>query len=255
MRALLEATGLFTLIPVRPFDVDRDTARRAMAAMPWLGLALGSVAGLVFVAVARFASPLLGAVLALAVLAAATGALHLDGVADTADGLGSRKPAEDALAIMKRSDIGPMGVVTLLFVLLVDVTAAVSLPGAWVGGAAIACAAMAGRAAVMTATVSQSSARAVGFGALFVGVTPRWEAAANLAVVAAVTLGLGWLTGGVHALAAFTVAGVAAAVVAVVWGRHLLRRLGGWTGDLFGSLIEVTQATFLVVAALTIGSI
>ena len=56
-----------------------------------------------------------------AVPAALTRGLHLDGLADTADGLGSAKPAEDALRIMKQSDIGPFGVITLLFVLLAQV--------------------------------------------------------------------------------------------------------------------------------------
>ena len=58
-----------------------------------------------------------------AVPAALTRGLHLDGLADTADGLGSGKPAEDALRIMKQSDIGPFGVITLLFVLLAQVAA------------------------------------------------------------------------------------------------------------------------------------
>ena len=117
MRALLAAVGLFTVIPVRPFDVDRRAASRAMAALPVLGLLLGLAAGAVAGLLGWLTSPLLGAVVGLALLAWLTGALHLDGVADTADGLGSRKPADEALAIMRRSDIGPMGVVVLVFVL------------------------------------------------------------------------------------------------------------------------------------------
>jgi len=63
-------------------------------------------------------------VLVLATLAAVTGAMHLDGLADTADGIGSRRPAEEALTIMKRSDIGPMGVAALVLVLLTDAAVA-----------------------------------------------------------------------------------------------------------------------------------
>lgn len=255
MRGLREAAGLFTLIPVPAFDLDRTAGRRAMAAMPWLGLLLGAAAGLVYAGVSLVASPLLGAVLGLAVLAAVTGALHLDGVADTADALGSRKPAEQALAIMKRSDIGPMGVVTLLFVLLIDITATVSLPGSFLGAAAIACAAMAGRAQVMLATVSPDSARQGGFGAFFVGVTSRRSAAINLSCTVALTLALGWLAGGLGGLIALAVARALTALVAHLWARHLLHRIGGWTGDLFGSVMEISQATFLVAAALTIGAV
>ncbi|NEA02421.1 adenosylcobinamide-GDP ribazoletransferase, partial [Streptomyces sp. SID10116] len=62
--------------------------------------------------------------------------LHLDGLADTADGLGSAKPADDALRIMKQSDIGPFGVITLLFVLLAQVAVLFQLyEASWARGA------------------------------------------------------------------------------------------------------------------------
>ncbi|GAA3105764.1 hypothetical protein GCM10020254_59560 [Streptomyces goshikiensis] len=70
-----------------------------------------------------------------AVPAALTRGLHLDGLADTADGLGSAKPAEDALRIMKQSDIGPFGVVTLLLVLLIQAAALADVyADSWVRG-------------------------------------------------------------------------------------------------------------------------
>ena len=70
---------------------------------------------------------------ACAVPAALTRGLHLDGLADTADGLGSGKPAEDALRIMKQSDIGPFGVITLVFALLAQVAALAELYARLVG--------------------------------------------------------------------------------------------------------------------------
>ncbi|MYV40156.1 adenosylcobinamide-GDP ribazoletransferase, partial [Streptomyces sp. SID1328] len=82
------------------------------------------------------AGPLLAAVASAAVPAALTRGLHLDGLADTADGLGSGKPAEQALAIMKRSDIGPFGVLTLVLTLLAQVAALAGLYGdSWARGA------------------------------------------------------------------------------------------------------------------------
>ncbi|NEC49139.1 adenosylcobinamide-GDP ribazoletransferase, partial [Actinospica acidiphila] len=67
--------------------------------------------------------------------AALTRGLHLDGLADTADGLGSGRPAEDALRIMKQSDVGPFGVLTLVLVLLVQVAAlAQAYGGSWARG-------------------------------------------------------------------------------------------------------------------------
>lgn len=255
MRSLLTATGLFTVIPVRPFEVDRAAATRAMAALPWLGLLLGLGAGVVVWGLGSVTSPLLGAVAGLALLAAATGALHLDGVADTADGLGSRKPREVALEIMRRSDIGPMGVVTLLFVLGLDVAALAATASPLFGGAALAVAVMASRLAVSIATVSKRSARAEGFGALFVGVTERSTAVVNSALAVLVALGLGWLTAGWHGAVALAVGGGTGALVAAWWGRRLVRRFEGWTGDTFGSLIEVTQAAVLVATAVAFGAL
>jgi len=224
-----------------------------MAALPWLGLLLGLAAGAVTWGTATVASPLLGAVAGLALLAATTGALHLDGVADTADGLGSRKPRDQALEIMRRSDIGPMGVVTLVFVLLIDVAAIASMPSPLLGAAALAVAAMGSRLAVSIATVSRRSARTVGFGALFVGVTARSTAVANGALSVLVAVGLGWLVAGWQGGVALAVGGAVAAAVAAWWGGRLVRRFGGWTGDTFGSLIEVTQAALLIGAAVALG--
>lgn len=261
MRSFVAAVGLFTIVPAPPVvEIDRRLAGRTMAAFPWVGLLLGLVGGVLLVAVDLMgAGAFLGAVLALAVVALLTGALHLDGLADTADGLGSRKPREEALRIMRRSDIGPMGVVSLLFVLLVEAGALQTLTevSAVVAAAAFTVSTTAGRAAVTAATVSPLSARATGFGALFTGVTSRATASLTVAAVIAVAAGLG----GVAAMATgeafsgggaglFAVACCAALAVGTAWARHLRTRLDGMTGDVFGSIVEVTQVTFLVAAAL-----
>lgn len=270
---LVAALGLFTVIPVPPVaQIDRRLAGRAILAFPWVGVIVGGVAGGVLALLSLTGAPLLPAIAALAVLAWLTGALHLDGVADTADGLGSRKPADDALAIMKRSDIGPMGVIALVFVLLFDVAALQALgqvgalgresefdsaivpglrPGPWAAALALPVAAALGRLLVGFA-VRTPTARPGGFGALFSGVTTPVGLAVDALAVAAVALGAGWLAAGVTGLICFAVAGVVAGAVGWWWQRHLHRRFGGMTGDTFGSLIEVTQATFLVVAALAL---
>ncbi|KOG87903.1 hypothetical protein ADK38_22805, partial [Streptomyces varsoviensis] len=104
-----------------------------------------------------------------------TRGLHLDGLADVADGLGSGKPAEDALRIMKQSDIGPFGVLTLVFVLLGQVAAVYELYGAgWARGAlAVAVAAVAARTALTLASrAGVPAARPEGLGAAVAGVVP-----------------------------------------------------------------------------------
>lgn len=255
--------GLFTTIPVPPItDLTRRTATRAMAAFPIVGSLLGIAGALVLVALTAIDQPWLGAVLAVAALAWLTGGLHLDGVADTADGLGSRRDPETALAIMKRSDIGPMGVITLLMVLLVDVTSLVGLAapsgpggaGVWLGATALVVAATTGRVVVVWATTTPGPvARPGGFGALFHRASTPATALAHSVLVVLAAAVAGWFTVGQVGLLVLPVAVLAGHVFAHLWQRHLLRRLGGHTGDSFGSLVELTQSVVLVTAAIGVG--
>ncbi len=124
--------------------------------------------------------------------------MHLDGLADTSDGIGSRRPPDEALTIMKRSDIGPMGVATLVLVLLVDAAALASphLTGSKLL-AAVACLPMVGRVAVLTGTGRWApNARPGGFGALFSGVTSgRGWALSTSGVLAVSVLAGDWASG------------------------------------------------------------
>lgn len=257
MRSLVTALGMFTLLPVPPtMEVTPEVNRKVIVALPWSGL----VCGLIGAAAAALvlvcgAGDLLAAMVGLAAITGVTGAMHLDGVADTADGLASRKPPEEALAIMRHSDIGPMGVATVVLVLLLQATA---LASESLGGlplvATLACLPMVGRIAAVHATVEGiPGARAKGFGALFTGITSRTTAVLDSVAVLLVTAGAGFLAGGFGLAAGLVTAAAVAWLVAGRWQKHLLRRLGGLTGDTFGSLIEVTQTTFVVLVALTCG--
>lgn len=262
------ALSFFTVLPVRPFEhVDRDVARRAIAWFPVAGLVLATGATAIAVVLGAVTqSTLLGSVVLVLCLAGLTGGLHLDGVADTADGLGSRAPADRALTIMRQSDIGPMGVLAIIAVLTLDITALASLPGSgWLIMAGLSGPLVARSELWWATTPGVPPARAEGFGALFVGVTQRaravWLTLALLTVLAALTWVVMWWSqqSGVE-LALVTVLGVvgsAALALAIgsLWRRHLVRRLGGVSGDVFGSLIEVTQSTFWVLLAVTAGLI
>lgn len=247
------ALGMFTIIPAPFVDaVDATLARRAVLFLPWLGLALGGVSALCGWLVAwRGGGSLLGGIVALVVLAALTGAMHLDGLADTADGLGSRRPAAEALQVMRRSDIGPMGVSSLVLVLLLD-AAVLSAPSlASLRWQACALAPMLGRLAVLTATrQGLRGARGQGFGALFAEALGRRAVIGEVALGLAVACGLGWCADGWHAALRVGLGAAASLLVAAGWRTHLIRRLGGLTGDTFGSLVEVTQAAFLLAVVL-----
>src|SRR4030088_2467025 len=96
-----------------------EVAGLAMAWAPAVGLLLGAVAAAVLYVCDHLlhTGSFVAAALAVGSLAVLPRGLHLDGLADLADGLGSRRPADQALDIMRRSDIGPFGVVTLVLTL------------------------------------------------------------------------------------------------------------------------------------------
>jgi adenosylcobinamide-GDP ribazoletransferase len=231
---------------------SRATVAAAMAWAPAVGLLLGMVAAAVLVVADHRlgAGPLTAAGLAVAALALLTRGLHLDGLADLADGLGSGKPPSMALDIMRRSDIGPFGIVTLVLTLVIQVAALAHAEAAGDsrGPAALIAAVVTGRLALTWACRrGVAAARREGLGALVAGtvrpVIPFVIMLAVLAAASAVAIGepLGWT------LPLAVVAGLAAALVLQ---RHAVRRLGGITGDVLGALIEVAATVTLVVAAM-----
>jgi adenosylcobinamide-GDP ribazoletransferase len=251
---------LLTVIPLRDpvREPRRATAAAAMAWAPAVGLLLGVVAAAVLVVADHplGAGSLTAAGLAVATLALLTRGLHLDGLADLADGLGSGQPVPVALDIMRRSDIGPFGTVTLILALLIQVAAVshaeASGPGR--GAAVLIAAVVTGRLALTWACRrGVPAARPDGLGALVAGtvrpvipvaLTLAAVAAAAAAVVISATLTgkpLGW------SLPVAVVAGLAAAFVLQ---RQSVRRLGGITGDVLGALAEVATTVTVVVATM-----
>jgi adenosylcobinamide-GDP ribazoletransferase len=171
------ALGTFTAVRVRPPErVDRATVRSALLLTPLVGAAVGGVAGAVLETAREathhsVAGVWLSAALAVATVVVLSRGLHLDGLADTADALGSGRPAPDALEVMRRSDIGPFGVVTLVLVLLVQVGAAAESIGRGTGWLGMLVAVAAGRTAVVwCCRRGVPAARPGGLGASFAGV-------------------------------------------------------------------------------------
>ncbi|OKI05134.1 adenosylcobinamide-GDP ribazoletransferase [Streptomyces sp. CB02923] len=251
--AMRFAFGTLTVLPVRLRRWDRPAARGGMLCAPVAGLVIGLAAaalGTLFLLLGS--GPLLAAVATAAVPAVLTRGLHLDGLADTADGLGSGKPAEDALRIMKQSDIGPFGVITLLFTLLAQVAALAHLyEQGWAHGAAAAVvAATAARCALtLAARPGVPPARPDGLGAAVAGTVPLRAAAAAAVVVIALSAALGTHAGPYGALHTGL-----AALLALAAGEATLRRcrhrFGGITGDIFGAVAEVAGLVAVAVAAM-----
>ncbi|MDR6176480.1 adenosylcobinamide-GDP ribazoletransferase [Nocardioides zeae] len=259
------AVGTLSVLRVPPpRRVDRDVAGVAMAVAPGVGLVLALLLAVPAGVLAHLGSaPLLLATVAVAGAAGLTRALHLDGLADVADGLGSGRSGEPALAIMKKSDIGPFGVATLVLALLAQVAAAGTLLGRdpVLGAVAVGLALVAGRVTLpWLCTPSWPAARGDGLGATVAGAVSRSRAAVAVALALgalAVATGVGtavaapsdparWLL----ALGLGVVAGQGAAYLLA---RRCRRRFGGVTGDVYGACVESAVTVTLVVSALALG--
>ncbi|MFI7409884.1 adenosylcobinamide-GDP ribazoletransferase [Streptomyces sp. NPDC049627] len=253
LHGLRFAFGTLSVLPVKVSRWDREAARGGMLCAPLVGVVLGVGAALLgLLLLALGAGPLLAAVATVAVPAVLTRGLHLDGLADTADGLGSGKPAEDALRIMKQSDIGPFGVITLVFALLAQVAALDRLyDGSWARGAlaAVVSAVAARLALTLAARTGVPAARPEGLGAAVAGVVPVRGAVAAALAVTGVAAAAGALLG-TDDIARTALAVLAALTAAELLLRHCTRRFGGVTGDVFGGLAETAATTALVVLSL-----
>lgn len=255
--ALRLALTTLTVARLRgPERLDRRTAGRAMALAPLVGLGLALVAaGVVYVLRVYSAPDPLAAALDVALLALLTRGLHLDGLVDVVDGLASYRDPEGTREVMKRADAGPLGVAALVLVLLVQVTALSSAVGQHRGTLSLCVAVMTGRLAMTAACVRVPAAAAQGLGALVAGtvragVTSVW--CVLLAVGGAAALASDpdatrtpWLRGTLAVLAV-----VLGLLVARGVRAHVVRRVGGLTGDVLGALNEVATTVALVVLAL-----
>lgn len=249
----LAAVALTTVLPVP--DAARRPGRGVALWLPAVGVVVGALAAAPTLAVWRggnAGSPLLAAVLAVAGLALLTRGLHLDGLADLADGLGSNRPAGEALRIMHASNIGPFGVTTVVLTLAVQTAALATVlasVGRPAGLLAVVAATCTGRVAVLLAAGRRVPAAAgSSFGALVAGTVPDPVRAAVVAATVVATAAAALGTG----LCAFCAAGAVAAALGVAGAlrRHVVRRLGGVTGDVFGALVEISTAVTWVCLAI-----
>ena len=247
MDGLRLALSWLTVLPVRgPAEVDRRVAAAAIRWAPAAGLLLGALAtGLLF-GLARIGVPaLVAALLVLAATALATRGMHLDGLADTADGLGCYGPPERALAVMRDGGAGPFAVVTLVLVLGLQAAALARLaaePGRW---PAVVVAVLAGRCAfAWCCRRGVPAARPDGLGALVAGTQPWFAGVLGAVAVAAAS---------VAAVPARPWQGplgvLLAAALVVLLAAHTRRRFGGVTGDVLGAAAELASTAVLVVTA------
>lgn len=232
LRPLAAALAFLTRLPTVPRDLRPVEIGRSIAFFPLAGLFLGATATLLATL------PLDPTLLAIAIVALGaylTGGLHLDGVADVADGLGGgRRDRTRTLAIMRDSRIGAFGAMALVLLLLAKVHAtSAALSSRW----PILVAPVLARALASAVIVTFPYARRDGLGRIF-----HAEGRAHHALLALL------LAAPLIYMSGLWLPFAAATITALALALYISRRLGGLTGDVYGACIETAELTFLALS-------
>ncbi len=239
VRALLLALQFLTVIPIgATAPVDKPTMGLSLLYYPLVGLLLGGLLAAVALAGQLLFSDLLAATLVVAAWAVLSGALHIDGLADSADawvgGLGSR---QRTLAIMKDPASGPVAVVAIVLLLLLKVAAVSELLAAgqlvWLLALPLL-----GRLAILLLLLTTPYVRAAGLGEIvsahFSRVAAAWLCLIMAGVLLCLDFSVSWPL-------------LIALLVTVVLLRHwMLARLQGCTGDTIGATVECVELVCLL---------
>ncbi len=238
-RSLLIAGQFLTILPIRVRgEIGKAEIGRSAAAYPVVGLLLGLLLVGVTVVLRIAFVPRLADALLVAAWAALTGGLHLDGLADTLDGLAFGRSREEVLRIMKDSRLGSYGAVGLAILLLVKVAALGAIPAVRVGKGTVLALILGRTAAVHVgyltryAGLGEGMARVLTEEMRLVHILWAWALGAGLA------LAIGRLRG----LVAFAL--VLGVTSLLAW--FFMRRIGGVTGDVYGATIELNEVVTLL---------
>jgi adenosylcobinamide-GDP ribazoletransferase len=239
MRRLLAAVAFLTRAPL-PSRLVFDAADVGRAALffPLVGALLGGLAVAIRYVSAPVFPSLLTAVLLVAASALATGALHLDGLADTADGFGGGRSREDVLRIMRDHAVGAYGAVALILLVALKVAALAALVEANRADAILVVAPALARWATVPLGFGLPYARSEGGTGAVAGHIGKLELGGATLIAGVVAVGAAGWRGGVS--------WCAVALATALWGRVCMRRIGGITGDTLGANTEFCEALVYV---------
>lgn len=235
------ALGFLTRLPVlRNVDYPARLMTNCGVYFPLVGLLLGAIYAIVYCALTPALTPLVAVLLVTVLHLLLTGALHEDGLADSADGLGGGSAVADKLRIMKDSQIGTYGVIALIMALALKVTLLVESPLTWVALLIAPCVARLTPLLFMRwlpYVTAQETNKTGLIASTFSGT--RLFGAATFTAIAIYGASF-WMPG-------LMLPGLIAIVgVGVIWGIYIKRKLGGYTGDTLGAAVVLSELLMLL---------
>jgi adenosylcobinamide-GDP ribazoletransferase len=240
MKRLIAALQFLTVCPfVSRVACDERDIGRSTPWFPLVGLIIGAGVGWLDRGLSAFFPPLLASVITVIVLISVSGGLHIDGLADTADGFFSSRPRERMLEIMRDSRTGAMGVAAIVCVFALKVAALAAVPVSLRFGTLVLMP-LAGRCSMLIQFGMLDYARSGGLCSLFVANLRRTDMILALTVLA----GVGWLAGRSFGLCAV---GISVAAIAM-FARWCRSKIGGFTGDTLGAGCELIELVPALVA-------
>ena len=249
MKRFLAALQFLTIVPLTGgLNPGERVLGGSLPFFPVVGLLIGGIVALADFALGLLFPVAVTSVFAVVLMIAASGALHIDGLADTADGFFSSRPREAILAIMKDSRSGPMGVVAIVSVIALKIALIASVAGPWRWWVLLLTP-LAGRCAFLVHFALLPYVRPEGG---LAGVFHRNRSRGHIFWALAVLLCVGYLTGRLPGL----IAGGCAFLGALVLAAYSFWKIGGLTGDTLGAACELTElCPPLVAAAMLYGGV
>ncbi len=247
MNGFFAALQFLTVFPLpRSLSPDGEALKKAPFFFPFVGLLVGVMIASIDRLLGDLLPTAVTSVLATILLMAFSGALHTDGLADTADGLFSSRPRERMLEIMRDSRTGPMGVVAIVSVVALKIAAIATLPASarfWT----LVMMPVAGRSALLVVMATLPYARQEGLVVIFQLRHPAFILLWALTFL----LTVGAVAGGIHG----GVAGASSFIFVILFTFYLRRKIGGFTGDTLGAACELTELVPPLVISAFLGGI
>lgn len=247
MKPFFSAISFLTRIPIPASWVgDEKAFARSVVFYPIVGLLLGGISTLVFLLIQPHLPPFVLAVIMLGLNIALSGGLHLDGIADCADGFLSSQPRERVFEIMKDSHIGVFGVIALNLILIFKVALLSTIfVDPTKGALAVLLMPLAGRCMLLINMVIQPSAKTGGLGALVWKRSPG-----QLIWASSVLLGIAFSAGKMLGVLA-VIGGLLPAFMFIIYAQ---KKIGGGTGDTLGAASELSELGVILILAFYTGN-